>query len=98
MAVTELTADHLIAVNRTGPSVPDSVIAGAIASAVALVDAYADAAPPGVKTEAAARAGSFLLDMRGASLDGRTQGGILRKSGAMSLLEPWHQRRAYRAD
>ena len=92
-----LTSAYLIEVNRSGPSVPDSVIDGAVAAATALVESYAPDAPDAIKDEAAARCGSYLLEHRGSSIDGRSQGGLLRKSGAQSLLGPWHVRRAQAA-
>ena len=70
MAVTQqtyLTAQHLIDVNRAGPSEPDTVISGALEAAVCLIEDYASGAPDEMKREAGVRLASWLLEARAAA-------------------------------
>ena len=104
MAVTQtyLTAEHLINVNRAGPSEPDTVISGALEAAVCLIEDYASGAPDEMKREAGVRLASWLLEARGGgglqSGNPSAESGAFRKSGAQSLLHPWHVRRALRVE
>ena len=75
------------------------------ATAAALVERYAPAAPQAVRDEAVIRTAGYLADQPAASLTMMTLGPMthqfaparqsaLRHSGAMALLSPWKVRRA----
>ena len=75
-----------------------------LATATALVERYAPAAPAPIQDEAVIRTVGYLFD-RSAALQDRSSDGItaaqapgqisaLRHSGAMALLSPWKVRRA----
>lgn len=103
MAVAVITATQLRAAR---PGHADATEWRRVADvAVALVEAYAPAAPEAVKLEAAFRVAGWLLDSPASNLAAEEVGqqsatyapgqrGALRHSGAMSILSPWKVRRA----